>query len=107
VDSDRYSGRVRLLPPTLEATMQTAADRPEAPTGRVHVDDLDSALCALSDVRLKMGRSFEKALGLVLAVLGAPILGLLLATAGLPVLPSTLVALVAGFWFYLAWEKAQ
>ena len=87
--------------------MQTAADRPEAPTGRVHVDDLDSALCALSYVRLKMGRSFEKALGLVLAVLGAPILGLLLATAGLPVLPSTLVALVAGFWFYLAWEKAQ
>ena len=54
-----------------------------------------------------MGRSLEKALGLVLAVLGAPILGLLLATAGLPVLPSTLVALVAGFWFYLAWEKAQ
>ena len=32
VDSDRYSGRVRLLPPTLEATMQTVADRPEAPT---------------------------------------------------------------------------
>jgi hypothetical protein len=55
----------------------------------------------------KMGRSLEKALGLVLAVLGGPILGLLLATAGLPVLPSTLIALVAGFWFYLAWEKAQ
>ena len=32
VDSDRHSGRVRLLPPTLEATMQTVADRPEAPT---------------------------------------------------------------------------
>src|SRR3984957_11948567 len=32
VDSDRHFGRVRLLPPTLEATMQTVADRPEAPT---------------------------------------------------------------------------
>jgi len=32
VDSNRYSGRVRLLPPTLEATMQTVAERPEAPT---------------------------------------------------------------------------
>ena len=32
VDSDRRSGRVRFLPPTLEATMQTEADRPEAPT---------------------------------------------------------------------------
>src|SRR5258707_10296615 len=31
VDSDRHSGRVRLLPPTLETTMQTVADRPEAP----------------------------------------------------------------------------
>ena len=31
VDSDRHFGRVRLLPPTLEATMQTVADRPEAP----------------------------------------------------------------------------
>src|SRR3954447_2150663 len=30
--SDRHVGRVRLLPPTLEATMQTVADRPEAPT---------------------------------------------------------------------------
>src|SRR6478672_10534168 len=28
VDSDRHFGRVRLLPPTLEATMQTVADRP-------------------------------------------------------------------------------
>ena len=27
-----HFGRVRLLPPTLEATMQTVADRPEAPT---------------------------------------------------------------------------
>ena len=32
VDSDRHFGRVTLLPPTLEATMQTVADRPEAPT---------------------------------------------------------------------------
>src|ERR1700719_3498453 len=32
VDSDRHFGSVRLLPPTLEATMQTVADRPEAPT---------------------------------------------------------------------------
>ena len=56
----------------------------------------------------KMDRPmFQKALGLVLAVLGAPILGLLLATAGVPVWPSTLIALVAGFWFYLAWEKTQ
>ena len=70
-------------------------------------DDLDSALCALSYVRLKMGRSFEKALGLVLAVLGASILGWLLATAGVPISLSTLIALLAGFWFYLAWEKAQ
>src|ERR1700730_3777606 len=31
VDSDRRSGRVRLRPPTLETTMQTVADRPEAP----------------------------------------------------------------------------
>src|SRR2546429_2236887 len=31
VDSARRSGRVRLRPPTLETTMQTAADRPEAP----------------------------------------------------------------------------
>src|ERR1700731_3470163 len=31
VDSDRRSGRVRLRSPTLETTMQTAADRPEAP----------------------------------------------------------------------------
>src|SRR3984893_13958702 len=31
VDSDRRSGRVRLRPPTLETTMQTTADRPEAP----------------------------------------------------------------------------
>src|ERR1017187_4172645 len=31
VDSDRRSGRVRLGPPTLETTMQTVADRPEAP----------------------------------------------------------------------------
>jgi len=30
VDSDRRSGRVRLRPPTLETTMQTVADRPEA-----------------------------------------------------------------------------
>ena len=30
-DSDRHSGRVRLLPPTLETTMQTVADRSEAP----------------------------------------------------------------------------
>src|SRR5208282_6869407 len=32
VDSDRRSGRVRLQPPTLETTMPTAADRPEALT---------------------------------------------------------------------------
>jgi hypothetical protein len=32
VDSDRHSGRVRLLPPTLEATMQAVSNRPEAPT---------------------------------------------------------------------------
>jgi hypothetical protein len=32
VDSDRHTGRVRVLPPTLEATMQTVADRPEAAT---------------------------------------------------------------------------
>jgi transposase len=32
VDSDRHFGRVKLLPPTLEATMQTVTDRPEAPT---------------------------------------------------------------------------
>src|SRR5437660_8432054 len=32
VDSDRHFGKGRLLPPTLEATMQTVADRPEAPT---------------------------------------------------------------------------
>src|SRR6476620_3681966 len=32
VDSNRRSDRVRLLPPTLEATMQTVADRSEAPT---------------------------------------------------------------------------
>src|SRR5258708_13118694 len=31
VDSDRRSSRVRLRPPTLETTMQTVADRPEAP----------------------------------------------------------------------------
>src|SRR5262245_43551493 len=31
MDSDRHSGRVRLLPPTLETTMQTVADRSEAP----------------------------------------------------------------------------
>src|ERR1700730_18056901 len=31
VDSDRRSGRVRLRSPTLETTMQTVADRPEAP----------------------------------------------------------------------------
>src|ERR1700726_4303617 len=31
VDSDRRSGRVRLRPPTLETTMQTVANRPEAP----------------------------------------------------------------------------
>ena len=31
VDSDRRSGRVRLRPPTLETTMQSEADRPEAP----------------------------------------------------------------------------
>src|SRR5665648_199575 len=37
VDSDRHSGRVRLLPPTLEATMQTVSDRPEAPTA-IHTD---------------------------------------------------------------------
>ena len=30
-DSDRRSGRVRLRSPTLETTMQTVADRPEAP----------------------------------------------------------------------------
>src|SRR5207344_1732243 len=32
VDSNRRSDRVRLLPPTLEATMQTVTDRSEAPT---------------------------------------------------------------------------
>ena len=32
MDSDRHFGRVRLLTPTLEATIQTVADRPEAPT---------------------------------------------------------------------------
>src|SRR5665648_995164 len=37
VDSDRHFGRVRLLPPTLEATMQTVSDRPEAPTA-IHTD---------------------------------------------------------------------
>src|SRR5664280_3359263 len=37
VESDRHSGRVRLLPPTLEATMQTVSDRPEAPTA-IHTD---------------------------------------------------------------------
>src|ERR1700726_3525938 len=30
VDSDRRSGRVRLRPPTLETTMQTVANRPQA-----------------------------------------------------------------------------
>ena len=38
VDSDRHFGRVRLLPPTLEETMQTVADRPEVPTAiRTHL----------------------------------------------------------------------
>jgi hypothetical protein len=46
-------------------------------------------------------------MGLVLAVLGASILGWLLATDGVPISLSTLIALLAGFWFYLAWEKAQ
>ncbi len=32
VDSDRHFGRVRLLPRTLEETMQTVADSKEAPT---------------------------------------------------------------------------
>src|SRR2546427_4646109 len=32
VESDRRSGRVRLRSPTLETTMQTVADRPEAPS---------------------------------------------------------------------------
>ena len=59
VDSDRRSGRVRLRPPTLETTMQTVADRSEAPNAirtdlgaifvslELHLHDcLDRKVCA-------------------------------------------------------------
>jgi len=56
VDSDRHFGRVRLLPPTLEATMQTVADRPEAPTAIR--TDLGAIFCLVGTQSIDMADHF-------------------------------------------------